>query len=240
MFRIGTRAIDGISSGIIYGEPTGCCLCGRRILVGNGICETCREFLKLQMANTCKVCGIPVPPPFELCETCRKNLYYFDACKSAGLYTGLLKNAIVSMKYRGERWRSRPLGGLLSEAMNFPDRADMLVPIPLEPSSMERRGYNQAKDLASEVSSKTKLPMFDILIRERKTGRQSKLNRVNRWKNLKGTMAVQSGYQLPDATVVLVDDVTTTGATLDEGARALKEAGAQKVFCLTLARTMKY
>ncbi|MBP8613974.1 MAG: ComF family protein [Firmicutes bacterium] len=192
------------------------------------------------MANTCNVCGIPIPPPFNLCETCRKNLCYFDAGKSAGIYGGLLKNAIVRMKYYKERWLSRPLGRLLSEAVVFQEEIDMLVPIPLEPSSMQKRGYNQAKDLAIEVSSKIKLPVFDILIREGKKDRQAKLNRVSRWENLRGTMTVRSGYQLMGATVVLVDDVTTTGATLDEGARALKEAGAQRVLCATLARTAKY
>ena len=151
-----------------------------------------------------------------------------------------MKNAIVRMKYYKERWLSRHLGRLLSEAVVFQEEIDMLVPIPLEPSSMQKRGYNQAKDLAIEVSSKIKLPVFDILIREGKKDRQAKLNRVSRWENLRGTMTVRSGYQLMGATVVLVDDVTTTGATLDEGARALKEAGAQRVLCATLARTAKY
>ena len=239
MFPQIRSALDKVS-GIIYGYPAYCSLCSALPVGEDGVCSQCIETLENQMTNTCIICGIPLASPLTLCQTCRLNMYYFDRAKSAGIYRGLLKDAILRMKYRGERWLSRPLGHLLSNVAVSMGSVDMVVPIPLEPSSMEKRGYNQAKDLALYVSYKIKVPLFDILIREGKKDRQAKLKKLSRWENLRDTMKVETGCEIPGSIVLLVDDVMTTGATLDEGARALKQAGAEKVLCATLARTVRY
>ena len=143
------------------------------------------------------------------------------------------------MKYYGKRWLSRPLGSLLAKTAQSFCHVDMVVPVPLGASGRQIRGYNQAKDLAEEVSCKISLPLADILIREEIRKHQTQLDRKSRWLNLRGTMKTVGNYDVSGSKVLVVDDVTTTGATLDEAARALKVAGVQKVFCVTLARTLR-
>ncbi len=204
-----------------------------------GICRKCRDDLMLQMLHVCKICGTPLRTPLEICQDCRRNMYYFDAGRSLGVYGGHLKHAINRMKYYGERWLSRPLGLLLGEmAQSFFD-ADIVVPVPIESRSKKARGYNQAKDLAAGVACKTYLPLTDILVRKAPREHQARLGRAGRWQNLRGTIETLDTGILKGARVLLVDDVITTGATLDEAARALKAAGASKVVFVTLARTLK-
>lgn len=223
-----------------YGQPGHCCLCSAPGGTCNGICPRCNNELTQQMASACKVCGMPLRSPLELCSDCRLNMYYFDIQRSAGIYEGRLRSAIRRMKYHGERWLSRPLGLLLSQVALPFCHADMVVPIPLGAASKKTRGYNQARDLAVEVSGKISLPLADILVREEVRDHQAQLNRLGRWQNLKGTMKTADCCNIKGAQVLVVDDVTTTGATLDEAARALKHAGAENVFCVTLARTARH
>ncbi|MGI6620839.1 MAG: ComF family protein [Bacillota bacterium] len=262
------EALDKLSHWV-YGDPARCPLCfapvssgspiprghpfsehGRNAPVAGdagiftGICSECTAQLAQQMAWVCKVCGMPLRPPLELCNDCRLNMYYFDVQRSAGIYTGRLMSAIRRMKYSGERWLSRPLGRLLSQVARQLSHefspVGLVVPVPLSRSSLKARGYNQAKDLAAEVSSNIRVPLADILEREEARGSQARLSRRDRWRNLRGTMSVSGGSRLAGVSVLLVDDVATTGATLDEAARALKSAGAAEVLCVTLARTMPY
>ena len=204
-----------------------------------GICGKCRDALRLQMLHVCKICGLPLRTPLEICQDCRRNMYYFDAGRSLGVYGGHLKHAINRMKYYGQRWLSRPLGLLLGEiAQSFFD-SDIVVPVPLESRSKKVRGYNQARDLAVGVACKICLPLTDILVRKAPREHQARLDRSGRWQNLRGTMETRDSRIIRGARVLVVDDVITTGATLDEAARALKLAGATKVVCVTLARTLK-
>lgn len=249
----------------VFGTPSACALCGSPLGCdfasqtvdcdgergwpgfrgkssaswSSGICPACLQDLRLQMQWVCQVCGMPVRRPLTLCPDCRKNLYYFDAQRSCGAYDGNLKHAIVRMKYYGERWLSRPLGGLLAETAIVFLPVDLVVPVPLGPESRLERGFNQALDLAVEVSGKIGVPVYDILKRERGREHQAALGRHLRWSNLQGTMVPKRPEPLTGKTVLLIDDVTTTGATLDEAARVLKGLGAAKVYCVTLARTVR-
>ncbi|HOA70271.1 MAG TPA: phosphoribosyltransferase family protein [Bacillota bacterium] len=233
------RIIGGVSR-VLFGEPAYCCLCGAPASAGVGICGHCLEVLAQEMAWVCKVCGIPLRPPLELCNGCRLNMYWFDVQRSLGIYHGKLMSAIRRMKYGGERWLSRPLGRMLSRLAEPFSYVDLVVPVPLVGSTRRARGYNQAKDLAQEVSANICVPLADILEREEARGPQARLNRSDRLRNLRGTMRAAHGFDLDGARVLLVDDVATTGATLDEAARVLKSAGAARVCCVTLARTLQY
>ena len=225
-------------SHFVFGQPSYCCLCGALDEGDIGICDLCRERLARQVAWACQVCGIPLRPPLKLCGDCRINLYHFDMQRSCGIYRGHLKHAILKMKYGGERWLARPLGHLLSLRAECFSGVGLVVPVPLGVSSSKTRGFNQAKDLAQEVAFNNSLPLADILVRGEIGEHQSGLKRPGRWRNLKGSMRAIPSYRLGGTRVLVVDDVTTTGATLDEAARALKHAGAEKVFGITLARTL--
>jgi ComF family protein len=257
-----SRLLDAISS-VMFGKPTVCALCGSPLPrsglttrdrrqgradgggsleldpAGSGVCASCLDKLAREMSWVCRVCGAPVRPPLRLCPDCQKNMYVFDGQRSAGIYQGDLKNAIARMKFQGERWLARPMAYLLAVAACVFLPVDLLVPIPLEPGSSMRRGYNQALDLARELSAYLGTPVMDILAREKRYAHQAELGRDMRWRNLKESMGARRDMNLRGERVLLVDDVTTTGATLDEAARVLKGMGAEEVYCVTVARTMK-
>lgn len=256
-----SRLLDAISS-VVFGKPRVCALCGSPLPRAgpakndpeprgsgrdaldldpsrSGICASCLDKLSHEMSWVCRVCGAPVRPPLRLCPDCQKNMYVFDGQRSAGIYQGDLKNTIARMKFQGERWLAKPLAHLLAGASREFLPVDLLVPIPLEPGSSIRRGYNQALDLAKELSTLLGVPAMDILKREKRYAHQAELGRDMRWRNLKESMSPRRDVNLRGERVLLVDDVTTTGATLDEASRVLKGMGAEEVYCVTAARTMK-
>ncbi|HHY75580.1 MAG TPA: ComF family protein [Firmicutes bacterium] len=254
------KSLGDAVTGLMYGQPSECALCGevtprsktfpfltRRnggpdfsLDTPPGICESCLDKLSRQMSWVCEVCGAPLRPPLPVCPDCQKCLYLFDGQRSAGIYEGYLKSAIIRMKYQGERWLSRPLGWLVARAALEFMPLDIVVPIPVEPGSRIRRGYNQALDLAKEVSGLLEIPLLDILARDKRYSHQVDLGRKMRWRNLQESMVATCEINLRGQRCLLVDDVTTTGATLDEAARVLKKLGAEKVYCATVARTLRH
>jgi len=262
------RATDllGRIASFVFGKPAVCALCGALLrkkasaepadashgsgarvwntyfdldFTESGICGSCLDKLASEMSWVCHICGAPIPPPLRTCQDCLKNMYQFDAQRSAGIYQGELRDAITRMKFQRERWLSRPLSYLMARAAQEFLPVDLLVPVPIDPSSARQRGYNQALDLAKELSSLLRVPVLDILEREKRYAHQAELARNMRWKNLQESMGPKRDVNLTGARVLLVDDVTTTGATLDEAARVLKRLGAARVYCVTVARTTR-
>ena len=167
---------------------------------------------------------------------------------SAGAYEGVLREIIHAFKYEGRRSLADPLGGMLRDASSVVlDRCDCVVPVPLHPWRRMRRGFNQARDLAKRLER----PMVDALWRLRATPPQLALNANARHSNVQGAFVVSPflirrarlhGGRRPfieDRIIVLVDDVRTTGATVDECAKVLLAAGAREVRALTVAMAEK-
>jgi ComF family protein len=158
---------------------------------------------------------------------------------SSGRYEGALRDVIHAFKYEGRRSLADPLGRLLRDTGRaLLDDCDYVVPVPLHPWRRLRRGFNQARDLAERLDR----PVVDALWRLRATHAQMSLDAVSRHANVRGAFvpslrcgAGLSGPRCEDAVVVLVDDVRTTGATLDECAKVLLRAGAREVRALTVA-----
>jgi ComF family protein len=168
---------------------------------------------------------------------------------SAGTYEGALREIIHAFKYEGRRSLADPLGGILRDAGSILlEGCDYVVPVPLHPWRRMRRGFNQARDLAKRLD---RHPVVDPLWRVRSTPSQMMLNANARHSNVRGAFVVSPlltggarlcGVPFPlleDRSVVLVDDVRTTGATLDECAKVLLAAGAREVRALTVAMAEK-
>lgn len=223
---------------LVFGIICECALCKERAHLKNGICHRCLSLLKERRESICTICGESIAEPFLVCEECQRRLYNFDIQRSAGAYSGNLRAAIARMKYANERWLANPLGALLADVVMEFCPADFLIPIPITKGSLRKRGYNQASDLALEAGEFLDLPVLDILEREERQN-QADLGREERLHNLKGSMAAKKDFDLGHKAVILVDDVSTTGATLDEGARVLRLLGAEKIYCATLAKTEK-
>lgn len=176
-----------------------------------------------------------------LCGVCRQEETVFDCLRSFGAYEGELRRLIVLLKYSGVRPLAQPLGGWLALVLlQHPPLAevDALVPVPLHRRQQRARGYNQAGLLARELSRWSRLPVeAGWLRRVKDTPSQTGLTPAQRQENVRGAFAASS--KLDRRRILLVDDVCTTGATLNACAGALKRAGAQSVQAVTVARVVR-
>jgi ComF family protein len=180
-------------------------------------------------------------PPRAMCPACRRRPPgAVEVTRSAGDYDGALREIIHAFKYDGRRTLSSPLGALLREAgSDVLNEASCVVPVPLHPWRRFRRGFNQSADLAASLP----IPVVHALWRRRMTAPQTGLAAGARRRNVRGAFVISPllrrrvlQMMIVDRVVVLVDDVRTTGATLDACAHVLRDAGASEVRALTVAR----
>jgi len=188
----------------------------------------------------CAQCGYPFDPLAKgdtHCAICRDVPPYFDAARAAGYYTGALRTAIHQYKYNGVQALALPLASWAMTSLELPFRPDCLCPVPLHPRREARRGYNQSLLLAEAFSAGWKIYLQpDLLRRTVDTPPQMRLNAEERRRNIRDSFTIQSAVE--GRSIGLVDDVMTTGATLNECARMLKRAGATQVLAVTLARAV--
>jgi ComF family protein len=189
----------------------------------------------------CDGCGDPLPTwriislSLARCPRCRRAAAAVDRGRAVGIHDGALRAILHALKYDGRRSLARPLARLLADAgADLLAGADLIVPVPLHPRRERARGFNQARDLAAGLGG----PVVDALARIRATVSQTDLPAGRRHGNVRGAFVVRTpaAARVSGGIVVLVDDVSTTGATLDACARALKRAGAREVRALTVAR----
>jgi ComF family protein len=159
--------------------------------------------------------------------------------RAATSYDGVVRKAIHSFKYGHRRTLAAPLAGLVvSEFRRRPLQVDLLVPVPLHPHRLAERGYNQSTLLARELSVVTGAPVMDLLERSRETAVQAGLKAAERRSNVRGVFRCRGIADLDGVRVGIVDDVCTTGATLEDCARALKEAGCSSAWGIVVARDL--
>ena len=209
------------------------------------VCDTCWNSIERIREPFCRVCGDEIDGVAleDLCGRCAHARPAFSMARSAGHYEGALREVIHAFKFEGRRLLAESLGTLLPAAgSEVLDGAHAVVPVPLHPLRSLRRGFNQADDLARQL----KLPVWRILRRRRHGPPQASLQAGARRSNLTAHYGPSLVTYLPKplrrevagATLVLIDDVMTTGATLEGCARVLREAGAVDVRALTVARTV--
>ncbi len=183
-------------------------------------------------------CGKPVAEEEEFCEDCLKYRHLFDCGRAAFLYNSLMRQSVGRMKFQNRRdyldfYASSMVRA--SESYLSDWRPEIIVPIPMHPKKRAKRGYNQAELLAKRISRLTGIPCEShLLICVRLAGDQKELSREKRQMNLRGTFACSEKAGSVPERVLLVDDIYTTGSTLDEAARALRRVGVRKVFFLVL------
>jgi ComF family protein len=205
------------------------------------LCEPCWSGLPRHRGAACG-CGAALAPGLPACGRCRRGLSPFGAGASLGPYEGVLRVAVHELKYRSRR----RVAGRLSEAMLDDPRvrgvlagAEALVPVPLHPRRQRTRGFNQSELLAEALGHQAGIAVAaSALVRRKDTRSQTGLSAAARRANVKDAFAVRRRAQVAGRTVVLVDDVLTTGATAAACARALRAAGAREVRILTAARVI--
>jgi ComF family protein len=194
--------------------------------INDRCCVVCAEPLQLQTVS-----GLT-------CGLCLRRRPRFDACVAPFRYAYPLDHMIRRLKYGGYVTHGRVLGELFSEFIAntaSESRPQMLLPVPLGPDRFRKRGYNQAIVLAEHIHRRLEVPLrADVLVRTRETAEQAGLDQRARSRNIRGAFAVTC--RLSSTHVAIVDDVVTTGSTVNEIARTLKQAGVKRVDVWAVAR----
>lgn len=205
------------------------------------VCAACWDAVRPLAPPLCDTCGEPLPSWRVLsvehgrCPRCRRRPGSIAKSRSIGAYEGRLRSIVHALKYEGRRSLARRLAQLMRErGADVLDGADLVVPVPLHRSRLRSRGFNQAADLARHLG----VPLTHALRRTRATASQADLPASRRHANVRDAFTLRTADAIAGACVVLVDDVCTTGATLEACAGVLKQAGAREVRALTAARAV--
>ena len=226
--------------------PRCCRLCGRPSdRDGRHLCSACLERLPfITQFGCCRICGRAGDPAGGeyLCGDCLDQPRYFDRAASALDYAGLGSELLTEFKFRGGLYLRADLVDFLeaaAEARVALDKVDLVVPVPLALPRRLNRGYNQSAVLAKEFARRRKLKYAEVLSRRWLSPKQSSLDEAARRENVRNLFRVRRPAAVAARSVLVIDDVMTTGATLDEIARLLKGAGARHVLAVTLCRTLR-
>lgn len=240
-------ARDAFSGLLDLVYPPHCLICNAE--VENYLCGKCIEKIDPITPPYCRKCGGPPSvPPYKggtaggYCEECRERQYHFEFSRSAGIFEGVLREAIHALKYHNHLAIAEPLADIMAQSYaetGLAGRAELAVPIPIHISRSIQRGFNQSEELARVFCKRVNLPLeTQTLHKSRKTRRQMELPFDLRISNIRGSFKVAHEERIRGKRVLLIDDVFTTGSTLDEAARVLREAGASEVYAYTLSKSL--
>jgi ComF family protein len=212
-----------------------CLLCGATS-GAQPVCRACHADLPWHRQPQCPQCALPTPAG-EVCGACLRHPPAFDRTHAALAYAFPLDRLIPRLKYHGQLSIVPALASHLSEAVAAQSRPDWLIPMPLHPTRIRERGFNHATEIARAVARQLDLPLGTTHCqRIRDTPPQMGLKHDARRRNVRGAFTCEGG--VAGSHVALIDDVMTTGTSLDELAATLKRAGAREVSCWVVARTL--
>lgn len=232
--------------------PSICELCGCRCDYGQSLCPDCIQKLEKIEPPYCAICGAPVPGSFiptGICNDCHEQKPHYSEARAVFTNANELRELILSFKYAGKIYLGRTLATLMVEAIKshpywFDGEKCHIIPVPMNSKKLYQRGYNQAAELAKQVAKNLNWSYSDILIHKEDNQAQAGLGRVARLKHAKKVyrigMKSLKEKSFEGESVLLIDDVFTTGATADSCARWIKRAGAKNVYVFTLARTVSH
>lgn len=213
--------------------PPRCRLCGTP--ANDAICAGCIADFPRVTGNICTTCGKPCARAVTACRSCVGKQLHFSRARAAGHYAGVLKEAIRQLKYKNGKRIAPYLARFATECVpGFADGVDGIAFVPLTSRKEAIRGYNQSGLVAQEISRLYDTPLYRGLIKVRNIPEQNKLGLADRARNIKGAFAATTRVS---GRILLIDDVYTTGNTVNECALALRRQGASEVRVLTVART---
>lgn len=227
---------------LLFPEEGICFLCDKydEDVKRDHICSDCRDKLIFLDENTCPTCGKPTYEgnTSNRCSYCANKTFYFSKAFSSLEFTGILRKAIYRYKFESKSYMYKSFGELMLYALekeNVGD-IDIIVPVPLHRSRKAERGYNQSELLGKYLSTRLGIPLDSKnLIRIKVTKIQNKLDRFQRQQNVKDAFKVKDNRVFKDRRILLVDDIFTTGSTVNECSRVLMENGATEVLVITIA-----
>lgn len=208
------------------------------------------SFVSIVLPSSCTSCNRALSVyPLPICHSCSRVLLdltpkpvitYTKRCKvtSCTKYEKLMKTCVKSLKYGGNR-NLLPLFNNIIASFSLREKIDLIIPVPIHSSKLRERGYNQSELISSLLAEKLSLPVSTHTVtRTRRTSQQTGLSKKERMENLKGSFIVVDRLGVMGKSVLVVDDILTTGATMNECSKVLLEAGAKHVSGFTLAKTI--
>lgn len=228
---------------IVFPSSIYCISCGSVIDASRdyALCDNCMEHFHWVGEKTCEKCGkiLDVNERRDVCHDCRNFEHDFDKGFTCVQYGLLERGVLMDFKYKGKSYIGRKLGELLYDRIQLEDiQYNLVVPVPMHQKRQNERGYNQAAVMAAELAKKAKVDYApELLKRKAETQPMKGLGAFERRENLKNIFEVspKNHYTIAGKNILLIDDIYTTGSTLDACSRVLKDAGAAKVYGLTFA-----
>ncbi len=212
-----------------------CICCGDEVFDRLGFCENCLKEVTFNNGKTCKLCGVALHGEEDYCGNCAFEKNYFDRCFSPFCYDGAVKKAILKLKFGKIATNAKVFARYLVYCVSKNDvHFDLVTFVPMTKRARKQRGYNQAQLLAEYFCDTMDIDApVKLLEKVKETQRQETLNKAQRKENLVGAFVATT--PLDGKNILLIDDIKTTGSTLNQCARALKKKGAKSVVCLTVA-----
>jgi len=213
--------------------PRRCGFCGRTIAANLHICKECGDNLPRILGDICKNCGREL----NVC-CCKNKKYEFELCVAPFYYEGIVKSGIWRYKYRGKLYAAETFSYYLLDAIHLEYSNidfDIVSAVPMSKKEFAKRGYNQSVLLAKLLARKLNIKYSEALTKICDTKTQQSCNALQRQGNVFGVFKATDIKNIKDKTILFVDDISTTGTTLNECSKMLKLAGAKQIYCVVIA-----
>lgn len=220
---------------LLFVDSASCIACDDEINGENeyGLCEKCLKNLEFIGDKCCIRCGKPSNNEAKYCLLCQNETRYFDMARSAVIYKGDIQRLILEYKFHNKRYLAKYLAKFIEHTVErYGIKYDIVVPIPLSKSREKERKYNQVSEMLRHTNLS---PIVNALIKTRDNERQSLMAGRERRDNVRGVYEVTDKAAVKNKHVLLVDDIITTGATVNEASRVLMSAGAESVIAVSVA-----
>ncbi|MDR2527019.1 MAG: ComF family protein [Rickettsiales bacterium] len=227
--------------------PPKCVICGKIIQEYDALCENCWSNVKQIVRPFCNKCSSPIEFDISedsICGACMKEEPKYIKARSAFIYNKAISNVITRFKFFDETYLKRFMAlNMVRASQDILDNIDILIPVPLHKKRLRQRKYNQSLLLCEEISKLTKKSFIsDFLYKKKHTKQQSSLRKRERLLNLRGKFAVSEKYlgQYADKNIAIVDDVMTTGTTINECIKAMNKNKIKNIYVITFAKTKQF
>lgn len=227
---------------LLYPEKNTCFICDDydENIGDKYICQNCYSTLEKNTGNLCEICSklLDDTSSSMCCNECKNTKRYFVSAKSPLKYSSTVKKLIYDYKYYDKAYYYKMFGNILLEYIesNNYKNYDLITSVPLHRSKLNKRGYNQSKLIAKYLSSHLNIKYVRCLKRIRKTDVQNTLSKKERKINIDGAFSIVNKHIIKQKKILIIDDIYTTGSTIDECSKILVNNGAKNIYALTIAR----
>ncbi len=203
------------------------------------VCEKCKDDLEILAGGLCPVCGDKTNAAGGCINGCKSKKYAFSSNQSLFYYTGAAAKIVKNLKYGGNQYIAKNIAEMLAEKRDYFDGVDSILFVPSSKKRIKERGFNQSKLVATSLGKNFDIPVLDALVKTKETIHQAGGTQKERLENLKDSFAADEKFanEIKGKTVLIVDDVFTTGSTLNECAKAVKKLRPKVIKTMTFAKT---